>query len=117
VAFFQKILKMTQQNVFHEGKWNLLQVAAEGDASPDGLIAYEWKSAKAWKIIAVNLSVSVSQGRVRWTENVFPAPHYTLYDELNDVTYARDGEELRNLGLFIRRDPFQAHVLDVKVAP
>ena len=116
VAFFQKILKITQQNVFHEGKWNLLQVAAEGDASPDGLIAYEWKSAKEWKIIAVNLSARVSQGRVRWTENVFPAPHYTLYDELNDVTYARDREELRNLGLFIRRDPFQGHVLDVKVA-
>jgi hypothetical protein len=117
LAFFQKILTITKQDVFHQGGWNLLEVAAEGDAPPDGLIVYEWRSEKAWKIIAVNLSGSVSQGRVRWPENVFPAAHYTLFDELNDVRYARDGEELRGIGLFMRRDPFQAHLFDVTVAP
>jgi hypothetical protein len=114
--FFRKILEITRQEVFHEGKWNLLEAAPEGDNSSGNLIVYEWKSEKAWKVIVVNLSGNASQGRLRWPENIFPAAHYTFYDELNEVTYARDGQELRNLGLFVRRDPFQAHLFDVAVA-
>jgi glycosidase len=117
VAFFQKILDITNQNVFHEGHWQLLEVLPEGDTPPDGLIVYEWRSQKAWKVIAINLSGSISQGRVRWNEKVFPSAHYTFYDELNAVTYARDGNELENIGLFVRRDPFQAHLFDVAPAP
>jgi Alpha amylase, catalytic domain len=113
VAFFQKILDITKQDVFHKGEWKFLEVAAEGDDSSGGLIVYEWRSQNEWKVMAVNLSGNPSQGRVRWHENVFPAAHYTFYDELNEVTYARDAEELSNIGLFVRRDPFQAHLFDV----
>jgi Alpha amylase, catalytic domain len=115
VAFFQKILDITKQNVFHEGKWNLLAASPEGDNSSGNLIVYEWKSEKAWKVIAVNLSGNASQGRVRWPESTFPAAHYNFYDELNEVAYARDGEELGKVGLFVRRDAFQAHLFDVTV--
>jgi hypothetical protein len=114
-AFFGKILTITKQDVFHEGKWSLPEVAAEGDSSSASLIVYEWRSEKAWKVIAVNLSENASQGRVRWPSHTFPAAHYTFYDELSNLTYPRDGEELRNIGLFVRRDPFQAHLFDVTV--
>jgi hypothetical protein len=116
VAFFKKILDITSQDVFHHGTWRFLDVAAEGDDSSGALLVYEWRSQNKWKVIAVNLSSNPSQGRVRWHENVFPAAHYTFYDELNEVTYTRDGEELSNIGLFVRRDPFQAHLFDVTVA-
>jgi hypothetical protein len=115
-SFFRKILEITKQDVFHEGKWNLLEVAAEGDSSSDNLLVYEWRSEKTCKVIAVNLGRTTSQGRVRWPENLFPAAHYTFYDELSNVTYAREGEELRTNGLFVRRDPFQAHLFDVTAA-
>jgi hypothetical protein len=115
-AFFQKILEITKQDVFHGGKWKLLEVAAEGDNSSGELIVYEWRSEKAWKVVAVNLSGNASQGRVHWPENIFPAERYTFYDELNDVTYARNGQELRNIGLFVRRDAFQAHLFDITIA-
>jgi Alpha amylase, catalytic domain len=114
-AFFGRILKITRQDVFHEGKWNLAEVVAEGDSSAGGLIVYEWRSEETWKVIAVNLSGNASQGRVRWPPHIFPAARYTFYDELNDLTYPRDGEELRNIGLFVRRNPFQAHLFDVTV--
>jgi Alpha amylase, catalytic domain len=114
--FFQKILQITRQDIFHEGKWSLLDVAPEGDAPPDGLIVYEWRSAKAWKIIAVNVAGFTSQGRVYLGDRVSPAQNYILNDELNDVRYDRTGDELHNIGLFIRRDSFQAHVFDVTPA-
>ena len=115
--FFQKILQITRQDVFHEGKWNLLDVAPEGDAPTDALLVYEWHSAKAWKIIAVNLAAYTSQGRVHLADRVSPTQNYILNDELNNVRYDRTGEELHNIGLFIRRDPFQAHLFDIAPAP
>jgi hypothetical protein len=115
--FFQKILRITRQDVFHEGKWNLLDVLPEGDAPTDALLVYEWRSPKAWKIIAVNLAAYTSQGRVPLAGRVSPQQNYIFNDELNNVRYNRTGQELHNLGLFIRRDPFQAHLFDISPAP
>jgi Alpha amylase, catalytic domain len=116
-AFFQKILQITQQDVFHRGEWTLLELVPEGDSSPDGLIVYEWRSGNTWKVIAANLTGSASQGRLRLSDRVSVSQQYIFYDELNDVKYPRSGEELHNLGLFIRRDGFQAHLFDVTAAP
>ncbi len=115
--FFQKILRITKQDVFHEGNWNLLDVAPEGDAPTDALLVYEWRSSKAWKIIAVNLAAYPSQGRVHLADRVSPTQNYIFNDELNNVRYDRSGQELHEIGLFIRRDPFQAHLFDITTAP
>ena len=115
-SFFQRILLITKQEVFHTGEWTLLAANPEGDASPDGLIVYEWRNENSWKVIAVNPSANVAQGRMRWPENTFPAARYNFYDELNEVPYVREGEELRSMGLFVRLDPFQAHIFDVSAA-
>ena len=115
--FFQKILRITKQDVFHEGKWNLLDVAPEGDAPTDALLVYEWRSPKAWKIIAVNLAAYTSQGRVHLGDRVSPTQNYIFNDELNNVRYDRSGQELHGMGLFVRRDPFQAHLFDITPAP
>ena len=115
--FFRKILQITRQDVFHEGKWNLLDVVPEGDAPTDALLVYEWRSPNAWKIIAVNLAAYTSQGRVPLAGRVSPSQNYIFNDELNNVRYDRSGEELHNIGLFVRRDPFQAHLFDITPAP
>lgn len=115
--FFHNILQITRQDVFHEGKWSLLDVAPEGDAPTDALLVYEWRSPKAWKIIAVNLAAYISQGRVHLADRVSPTQNYVFNDELNNVRYDRTGQELHEIGLFIRRDPFQAHLFDITPAP
>ena len=118
-AFFQKILTLTKQDAFHQGEWNPLAVAAEGDDTSTNLIVYEWrteKPEKSWKVVAVNLSGTTSQARVTWPENTFPATQYIFNDQLNEVTYPRAGAELRNPGLYIRLAPFQAHLFDVREA-
>ncbi|MGA7922012.1 MAG: alpha-amylase family glycosyl hydrolase [Candidatus Acidiferrales bacterium] len=117
IAFFQKILQITQQDVFHDGEWNLLQVLPEGDVPTEGLIVYEWRSANAWKVIAVNITGTAMQGRVRFGDHISPSRQYDFHDELDEVHYARNGEELDDAGLFIRREGFQAHLFDVKVVP
>ncbi len=112
-ALFAKILRLTAENAFHSGVWNLLVVTPEGDAPPDGLIAYEWRSENSWKVIAVNLTNQTSQGRVHFEGCSLAAKEYTFYDQLNDVRYIRAGDEMRCVGLFVRREPLEAHIFDV----
>jgi Alpha amylase, catalytic domain len=113
VAFFANVLRITQDDVFHTGVWNLLQVKPEGDATPDGLVVYEWRSEKSWKLVAVNLSERASQGRVHFGDHALSPDDYTFHDVLNDVRYVRNGRELRDKGLFVRREGYQAHLFDV----
>jgi hypothetical protein len=112
-AFFERVLKITNEEVFHTGHWSLLPVAAEGDDTAGNLAVYEWRTVKAWKIIAVNIVGAASQGRVQMDERLSPAIQYDFYDELHDVHYSRAGQELRSIGLFVRREAFDAHLFDI----
>jgi Alpha amylase, catalytic domain len=113
VAFFEKILRITEEELLHKGRWNLLAVDPEGDGTSGNLVAYEWRLEEAWKLIVVNLVGATSQGRIRFADRALPAEKYVFRDELDDASYPRSGDELRRLGLFVRRDGFQAHLFDV----
>jgi hypothetical protein len=66
--------------------------------------------------ITVNLAAGASQGRVHLGERVSPAQQYVFNDELNNVRYDRAGDELHNVGLFVRLEGFQAHIFSVTPA-
>jgi hypothetical protein len=112
-ALFENILRVTKENAFHEGAWNLLPATPRGDATSGNLIAYEWRSEGQWKVIAVNLSDVPSEGQIRFGERALPAQEYVFDDELNGVRYFRRADDLLRFGLFVRRDGFGAHLFDV----
>lgn len=114
VAFFGKILHMTNDDAFHQGTWGLLPVTAVGDGTSANLIAYEWRLGGAWKVIVANLSGGASQGRIPLGDRVTPSKQYMFDDQLNDAQYQRDGQELHDSGLFVRREAFGAHLFDVR---
>lgn len=116
LSFFQKLLGLTREDVFHDGNWSPLEVASEGYTSPAGLIVYEWRAKAAWKIIAVNLTAGASQGRVQLGDRVSATQQYIFYDQLNELRYDRAGDELHNLGLFVRLEGFQAHIFSITPA-
>ena len=110
--FFEKLLRVTEEDVFHRGSWGTLSVTPDGDDSSGNLIAYEWRSEQSWKMIAVNLAGGASQGRIHFGR-ALPATGYVFYDQLNDVRYLRNSSELSGAGLFVRREGFGAHLFDV----
>jgi hypothetical protein len=112
-AFFAKLLRTTKDPVYHGGEWSLLPVTAEGDDTAGNLLVYEWRSSKGWKVMAVNLADEASQGRVHFGERPWAAKEYSFYDELYDVRYVRTAEELSSMGLFVRRERFDAHWFSV----
>lgn len=112
-AFFEKILRLTNEEVFHGGRWSLLDIAPEGDATSSNLIGYEWRTEKSWKLIVVNMAQNTSQGRVKIGERVGADRNYSFHDELNEVVYPREGRELHDVGLYVRLDAGQAHIFDI----
>jgi hypothetical protein len=112
-SLFDKILRITKDDVFHKGKWNILPVAPEGDGTSGNLVAFEWRWKKSWKLIVANLANSASQGRIPFGDRPWAAKEYAFYDELHDVRYVRSREDLHNLGLFVRREASDAHLFDI----
>jgi Alpha amylase, catalytic domain len=115
-TFFAKILRVTNEDVFHYGTWRMLPVTPVADGTFESLVACEWRSQTAWKIIVANLSGNAAQGRIPLGDSVAPSAQYTFDDELNGVQYQRDGNELHASGLFVRREAFDAHLFDIKPA-
>jgi Alpha amylase, catalytic domain len=113
-SFFQTILSVTNEAVFHRGRWDLLPIAAVGDGTSENLLAYEWRFDEKWKMIVTNLSPDAAQGRIALGDRVSSSNEYVFNDELNDVKYPRPGQELQDLGLFVRLDGFRAHLFDVQ---
>ncbi|MFZ0640024.1 MAG: alpha-amylase family glycosyl hydrolase [Candidatus Acidiferrales bacterium] len=109
-AFYERILKLSGEPVFHSGQWKLLEVSSAGDDTFRNLVAYQWLSTNARKIVVVNLAGAASQCRVRISEGISASQQYTFLDQLHDVPYPRSGAELAESGLYIRLDPFRAHL-------
>jgi hypothetical protein len=112
-AFFDQILRITKDDAFHSGDWKMVQTVAEGDSTAGNLFVYEWRSPQAWKLIAVNMSGATAQGRVKLPGRTQRGKTYIFCDQLNGVKYPRSGDEIADVGLFVRRDAYGAHLFDV----
>ena len=121
LALYDRMLRIAGEDVFHHGRWRLLEVHAAGDSSHENLIAYQWRSSTAWKIIVVNLDAAAAHGRVRVQDDgvmgLGVASAYVFSDQLNDQVYERPREHLMQEGLAVRLDGFGAHIFAVSPAP
>ena len=116
VDVFGKILRITNEAVFHRGEWKLLETKPADDLTFPNLVVYEWKSSEVWKLIAVNLRQTPAQGWIGFDVSKLGTSDYIFYDQLHEVRYSRKGAELREKGLFVRLEGFQAHLFDVIAA-
>jgi hypothetical protein len=114
-ALYAKLLALTQDDVFHKGEWQLLDLRPAGDPSFQNLIAYRWRSDKAWKIVVSNLGASPSQGSILLERDVDPSRHYAFVDQLNDRSCEWSGRDLSAGGLFVRLEAYQSHIFDVAI--
>ena len=114
--FFETIFAITNEEVFHRGRWSLLQVMPEGDSTSVNLIAWEWRAEKSWWLIVVNLAGGASQGRIQLGDRAAPGSEYIFYDRFHEIRYPRHGSDLHERGLFVRLEEYQAHLFDVTLA-
>lgn len=116
-AYYDRILAITNEEVFHVGEWLLLTMDSAGDDSFNNLIAYQWKSNQDWKLIVVNISAFLSQGAIQVQKEPEMGLHRlsfcALYDQFTDQVYEVSREELMQQGLNVRLDPFGFHIFSL----
>ncbi len=116
-AFYDQILRITNEEVFHVGLWTLLTVESAGDDSFNNVIAYQWKTPQDWRLIVLNLSTLVSQGVIQINGEIkSDSYHYAVYSFIDQFTKqgnVRRQEDLRNNSLSICLAPFECHVFSI----
>lgn len=112
-ALYDRLLRLSHEDVFHSGRWKLLETTAAEDSTGENLVVYQWRSDGAWKLVAANPTGAAARARVALDAD--PGVAYALSDQLNDTEYARSGRELAD-GLYIQLEAGQAHLFDIRHA-
>ncbi len=111
---YDRILRVTNRPLFHEGTWELLGVYGAGDTTYDDLVAFAWRKGNELAVIAANVSNQEAQGLVQ----LGALPHvaaFSFNDQLSDQRYRWVRDELKD-GLYVRLAPGAAHVFLVEQA-
>ena len=113
--FYRKLLKTVHANLFHDGEWELLQVQGWSDnASSQNLMAWGWQYENARALIVVNYSDTRSQGMVKLTWDVLRGREWRMSDMLNGDVFIRDGNQMRQEGMYVDLDAWGMHLLELK---
>ncbi len=70
-AFYDKLLPVVNEEIFHAGTWQLKEVLPDCDSTFENLIAYTWKLGKSLRLVVVNLSQHPSGGRIYLQDDCF----------------------------------------------
>ncbi len=114
-AFYSYLLEIVEDVVIKTGDWSLVALTrAEDDFSFENLVAWRWQLGNVFFFVFINYSAHES---VSWAKLNFETSKVSLnfVDELNQVTYAREVNELHQKGLFIKLAPYQSHIFRVEI--
>ncbi|MDR4495646.1 MAG: hypothetical protein R3B74_14770 [Nitrospirales bacterium] len=96
--WYERLLAITHEEMFHLGLWRLLTVHSTGDSPGNPLMAYEWKLAAKRAVVAVNLSVLPAGGTVLLDDEVRTHAHPTSTDSITVKELLTNTESTWNQG-------------------
>ena len=114
VAFYERLLKGTDRNVFRNGEWRLCERSGWPDnQSCQNLLSWCWVKAEERYLVVINFRQEAAQARVRVPWDELRGKEWRLNDVLSDEFYDRDGSEMRDAGLYVDLRPWQCHLFQV----
>lgn len=111
-ALYEKLLRFTQADVFHNGEWRLLDVLSAGDDTYKDIVAYRWSRGSDQRLIVVNLGSHTALGRVMEAASGVSTT-YRFRDRLDESEYLRERLDINRNGLYIKLAPHQAHAFEI----
>jgi glycosidase len=102
--FYSRLLSVLRQRVLRDGQWELLECvpAWEGNWTNDCFIAFAWSgSAGERLLVTVNYASNQSQCYVRLPLNDLADRQWILADQMEEVVYERDGNDLQSRGFYL----------------
>jgi glycosidase len=116
-AMYERLLHATDDSVFHDGEWRLAEVTPTGWTGHENLIAFTWRGASSWRLIAANPGRTQAEGHVQVPEALLAGERdepITFTDLLHDREYAWDRAALRERGLWVKLDAGRAHLFQTR---
>jgi hypothetical protein len=111
-AFYRTLVNAAALEGVRDGDWQLCTRTGWPDnPSYQNLIAWSWRRAEDYLLVVVNLSDSVSQGRILLPWEELRGRTWRMTDLFTNSQYERNGEEMGTMGLFVDLPPWGYHVL------
>jgi hypothetical protein len=113
-AFYGRLLKETNHDVFRNGEWRLCERSGWPDnQSCRNILAWCWIKDDERRLIIVNFSAASSQALVRVPWDELRGKTWRLDDRLSGETFERSGNDMRDAGLYVDLKPWQCHLFQV----
>jgi glycosidase len=115
-SFYEKLLSITNREIFHIGNWRLKEVQPYGDNLADNVIAYVWQMDNRFSLVVVNLSDTASIGIVPFQDEISELQTYSFIDLLSGHDFTLSGKLMAHPGLRIRLNGYQAQIWEISPA-
>jgi hypothetical protein len=115
VAFYGRLLKETDCDLFRNGEWRL----GESSGWPDNqscrnILTWCWARDEERYLVVVNFSDATSQALIRVPWDEVREHVWRLDDKLSGETFDRSGNDMRDAGLYVELGPWQYHLFQVR---
>jgi hypothetical protein len=115
-AFYARLLKETNRDVFRNGEWRLCERSGwPGNESCQNILAWCWIKDGERCLIVVNFSGLAAQGRIHVPWDELRGKTWLLNERLAEGIYDRSGDEMRDSGLYVDLKPWQCHFFQVSM--
>ncbi|WP_041430895.1 alpha-amylase family glycosyl hydrolase [Synechococcus sp. PCC 6312] len=113
-AFYQQLLTVLQQNILRTGTWEFLtcRPAWSENGSWANFLAWAWTDEKNWLLVVVNYAPYASQCYVDLPWPELAGESWWLQDQLSAAGYERQGDELRQRGLYLDIPAWGYHLFE-----
>lgn len=114
VAFYERLLKAANHDVFRNGAWQLCERSGWPD-NPGFLTVLSWCWVKddERSLIVIHFGPDRAQARVHLPWDELRGRTWRLDDALSGEVYDRSGDEMRDAGLYVDLGPWQCHLFRV----
>jgi glycosidase len=111
--FYRRLLSSTNNSVFHEGEWHVIETAPawEGNGSHRNVLAWKWIYQDQWNVIIVNYSAYPAQAWIKLNRLYEFSGQVSFEDVFTGIKYVRDTTDLTAKGLYIDLLPYHTHFL------
>jgi len=116
-AFYERLLKATNREVFRNGDWRLCERSGwPGNQSCLGVLSWCWTREAERFLVVINFGAQAAQARVHVPWDELRGKQWRLTDAVAGDSYERSGDEMRDVGLYVDLAPWQCHLFEAHVA-
>jgi len=114
-AFYARLLKAVDREVFRQGQWRLCEHSGWPDnPSCQGILAWCWSHRDECYLVVVNYQPQAAQAKIIVPWDELRGKEWRLNDLLSDQAYDRNGSEICDVGLYVDLAPWQFNLFQMR---